>query len=96
MDVISAGIENHYASDSNYLVFEWEPINYIRPVEYIHNLLVPYSNKDSIKSINDENMLDSQRTIEMFQDSRILIVDDQSFNLDALKIVLKYCIGLDS
>lgn len=26
----------------------------------------------------------------------ILIVDDQSFNIDALKIILKYTLGLDS
>lgn len=29
-------------------------------------------------------------------DKRILIVDDQSFNIDALKIILKYSLGLDS
>jgi PleD family two-component response regulator len=27
---------------------------------------------------------------------RILIVDDQSFNIEAVKIILKYHIGLDS
>ena len=27
---------------------------------------------------------------------RILIVDDQSFNLEALKIILKYCVKIDA
>ena len=27
---------------------------------------------------------------------RILIVDDQSFNIEALKIILQYCIGIDT
>ena len=29
-------------------------------------------------------------------EKRILIVDDQSFNIEALKIILKYSVGLDS
>ena len=28
--------------------------------------------------------------------ARILIVDDQSFNIDALQVILKYSIGIDS
>ena len=31
----------------------------------------------------------------MYQ-NRILIVDDQSFNIEAIKIVLKYRLGIDS
>ena len=27
---------------------------------------------------------------------KILIVDDQSFNIEALKIILQYCVGLDA
>ena len=34
-------------------------------------------------------------TSHVFTD-RILIVDDQSFNIEALKIILKYQLGLDS
>ena len=30
------------------------------------------------------------------QSKRILIVDDQSFNIDALKIILKYKIGIQT
>ena len=30
------------------------------------------------------------------QHKRILIVDDQSFNIDALKIIMKYKIGLET
>ena len=33
---------------------------------------------------------------EIAQRKRILIVDDQSFNVDALKIILKYKIGLET
>lgn len=33
---------------------------------------------------------------EIAKKKRILIVDDQSFNIDALKIILKYKIGLDT
>jgi PleD family two-component response regulator len=29
-------------------------------------------------------------------DYKILIVDDQSFNIEALKIILHYCIGLNT
>ena len=33
---------------------------------------------------------------ETCKDKRILIVDDQSFNIDALMIIIKYAVGLDS
>lgn len=31
-----------------------------------------------------------------FCDGRVLIVDDQGFNIDATKIILRYTVGLDS
>ena len=33
---------------------------------------------------------------DILYDNHILIVDDQSFNIDAMKIILKYHLGLDS
>lgn len=33
---------------------------------------------------------------EISKKKRILIVDDQSFNVDALKIILKYKIGIET
>ena len=33
---------------------------------------------------------------EINSDCHILIVDDQSFNIDALKIIMKYHLGIDS
>jgi hypothetical protein len=33
---------------------------------------------------------------EVSKFKRILIVDDQSFNIDALKIILKYKIGIET
>jgi hypothetical protein len=38
----------------------------------------------------------SQSTISSSFEKRILIVDDQSFNIEALLIILKYKVGLDS
>lgn len=36
------------------------------------------------------------RLTVMIQFKRILIVDDEQFNIDALKIILKYKVGIDS
>ena len=38
----------------------------------------------------------SERILFQEAEYKILIVDDQSFNIEALKIILKYSIGLDS
>lgn len=37
-----------------------------------------------------------KRMKEISKFKRILIVDDQSFNIDALKIILKYKIGIET
>ena len=36
------------------------------------------------------------RNTVMIQTKRILILDDEQFNIDALKIILKYKVGIDS
>ena len=51
------------------------------------------------ENLSDESGCNTARqsfSSEVLSNFHILIVDDQSFNIDALKIIMKYHLGIDS
>ena len=60
-------------------------------IDYIHSLNQIYTHpiRCSSRALNDEQIVQENNY-------KILIVDDQTFNIDAMLIILQYNIGLDA
>lgn len=77
------GGETKFDIDSSNLAFIWKP-------DYSKLMI---SQPNEIRYITDLfNILDSQLEASS---KKILIVDDQSFNIQALKVILKFKVGID-
>ena len=81
----------HYSPNDHQLVFNWRPQKAVAPVQYvILNNDEAIEERVQSKLLNDLDPSSRENIISSEQYKfRILIVDDQSFNIDALKIILK-------
>ena len=86
-----SNVEAHQMLNQNCLTFNWKPVintdslivrSEPRPVVYMH-----------LEEQNNDN--DTDRG-ENWNKKRILIVDDQSFNIDALMIILEYAVKVNN
>lgn len=73
--------------DQTYLVFQWKP-----KIENSREILEE-STQQNLNSVKFKMFDDTERSLDEGE-KRILIVDDQGFNIDAALIILKYCIKL--
>lgn len=87
-----------FQSNCHDLIFNWRPVNQITKFEYFDTKPDNEITQDRVKSLvavptlaNYISAMDAPR----FK-YKILIVDDQSFNIEAMKIILHYCIGLNT
>ena len=78
------------------MIFNWLPKNQISSVDY-----VDYIKNEALFVKPIQSLVQIERNAGTFNQEydynyKILIVDDQSFNIEALKIILHYCIGLNT